>query len=459
MAAQRLFLSLLTLGILGCWSLNGLNSWEIHPQAEPSSSSGFYILNDWQNTFSEDGSTTALPASAISNIMLKTLGILREGARWTGIQMGSLFSRPHATALFVVDGASQGSISSLSNKKFSVDQTGLTGSTNVDMHTMFTGDNVVTHMNKLFDGQSLTRSICADEQAALASSADGSFSGNDQFTDAVKMLHDDSSVLVPYGLGTDGMDVGTDEDAALLAELLMIHQTMDQLKELKSYVSDGAPDIYVFTISTMRALELKYGVGSGKVKVAAKLVEATVKKVTEELVSLYDGKILVQALVLEWDFPEEAPSGQLEAVHGILRPYLTSPEFEDFKSNLPHVYLTQEGADHLFLCFDVRKAIGPSFKVKCPDMIWGDYRYVRGALYDDYIQEGYAEGDNNNITLGNVSSGRSEEFAAIFLITLFLGLSLGLAVYAVSWMMWTMDPGRDSIIYRQVADPNEGMRM
>ena len=29
----------------------------------------------------------------------------------------------------------------------------------------------------------------------------------------------------------------------------------------------------------------------------------------------------------------------------------------------------------------------------------------------------------------------------------------------VSWMMWTMDPGRDSIIYRQVADPNEGMRM
>ena len=78
-----------------------------------------------------------------------------------------------------------------------------------------------------------------------------------------------------------------------------------QLKELKSYVSDGAPDIYVFTISTMRvsiiqhckeihtaiplflflqALELKYGVGSGKVKVAAKLVEATIKKVCFEIV-------------------------------------------------------------------------------------------------------------------------------------------------------------------------------
>ena len=50
----------------------------LHLTAQPSSSSGFYILNDWQSTFSEDTSSTAsLPATAISNIMLKTLGILR----------------------------------------------------------------------------------------------------------------------------------------------------------------------------------------------------------------------------------------------------------------------------------------------------------------------------------------------------------------------------------------------
>lgn len=64
-----------------------------------------------------------------------------------------------------------------------------------------------------------------------------------------------------------------------------------------------------------------------------------------------------------------------------------------------------------------------------------------------------------NITIGNAAVGRSESYSAIFLITLFLTISLGLAVYAVSWMMWTMDPGRDSIIYRQVSDPTEGMRM
>ena len=45
------------------------------------------------------------------------------------------------------------------------------------------------------------------------------------------MIRGDSSVLVPYGLETKGLDVGTDEDVALLAELFMIHQTMEQVEQ------------------------------------------------------------------------------------------------------------------------------------------------------------------------------------------------------------------------------------
>ncbi len=67
-------------------------------------------------------------------------------------------------------------------------------------------------------------------------------------------------------------------------------------------------------------------------------------------------------------------------------------------------------------------------------------------------------GATTNFTLGGgVVEERSEFFAPIFLIILFITISLGLAVYAVSWMMWNMDPGRDSIIYRQVGDTNEGL--
>lgn len=114
MAVQRLILSIVTLGKLKPAILKGLQAryypWHRYPRLlecnktqqlgnpsssrgnppvttscdydcvsslQPSATSGFYVLNDWQDTFSDDGSATALPASSISNIMLKTLGILR----------------------------------------------------------------------------------------------------------------------------------------------------------------------------------------------------------------------------------------------------------------------------------------------------------------------------------------------------------------------------------------------
>ena len=101
-------------------------------------------------------------------------------------------------------------------------------------------------------------------------------------------------------------------------------------------------------------------------------------------------------------------------------------------------------------------------QVKCPETnYWSESRYVREAdnnnVDDGYVssqvffatdlyffsggvfvsvdgvciqEDGYRDDVTANITLGNVDGGRSEGFAAIFLITLFLGLSLGLAVYA-----------------------------
>ena len=59
------------------WQLY-ISSKNVTLSPQSSSSSGFYIINDYQDTFAEDsGSTSAFPAAAVSNIMLKTLGILR----------------------------------------------------------------------------------------------------------------------------------------------------------------------------------------------------------------------------------------------------------------------------------------------------------------------------------------------------------------------------------------------
>lgn len=52
-----------------------------------------------------------------------------------------------------------------------------------------------------------------------------------------------------------------------------------------------------------QSLEIRYGAGSSKMAAAAQVVKDTIAQVTKKLVSLYDEKILIQALVLEWDYP------------------------------------------------------------------------------------------------------------------------------------------------------------
>ncbi len=53
----------------------------------------------------------------------------------------------------------------------------------------------------------------------------------------------------------------------------------------------------------LQALEVKYGVGSTKARVAGQMVQEAIQRLTDDLVTLYDGNILVQALALEWEYP------------------------------------------------------------------------------------------------------------------------------------------------------------
>ena len=84
---------------------------------------------------------------------------------WPGVNLGNLFSRPLATALFIIDGVSDDvDVLPLSDRSYHVDQTGLTGQTSDDIQLMFEGDNILNHFYRLFDGQSLTLSVSGDEE-------------------------------------------------------------------------------------------------------------------------------------------------------------------------------------------------------------------------------------------------------------------------------------------------------
>ena len=46
---------------------------------------------------------------------------------------------------------------------------------------------------------------------------------------------------------------------------------------------------------------------------------------------------------------------------------------------------------------------------------------------------------------------RTENFNVIFGIIAFITIALLAAVFGISWAMWTMDPGEDSIVYQMTA--------
>lgn len=86
------------------------------------------------------------------------------------MQLGNLFRRPRATALFLVNGLSDDhEISELSDHSYPVDMTGLTGLTSEDEEIMFKGDNVLEHFRTLFDGQSLTMKISGSNVVSTTS--------------------------------------------------------------------------------------------------------------------------------------------------------------------------------------------------------------------------------------------------------------------------------------------------
>merc|ERR1712062_433201 len=51
----------------------------------------------------------------------------------------------------------------------------------------------------------------------------------------------------------------------------------------------------------------------------------------------------------------------------------------------------------------------------------------------------------------NTADSYSQDFPAIFNIILFITLVLIFASFGISYCMWFMDPGRDSIIYRMTS--------
>ncbi|XP_003383235.1 PREDICTED: renin receptor-like [Amphimedon queenslandica] len=417
--------------LIGCLATGTV--WEVQFEAKASDKSKFYVLNNWKegNGVYNGQESAPFPALQTSDTMLKTMGILRESATWAGVRLGNLFRRPKANALFLLDGLSDSvNLESLSEQSYPVDQTGLTGMTSGDEQALFVGDNILTHFVGLFDGLSLSLRV--------------------SLSDDVELSEKDALISSVNGL----FDLTSPVDQEFLKSVLSIR---DSVKKISSKAAaDSAPDVYLFSFSGLRALGVKYSSDSEQMKAAVKIMSDTVEKVTQELKRLYDGDIVVQALVLQWEYSDVSDE-QVRAIKNILEAFnLNEAEIDSALKGFPSLNLPEKltSSDLALLCTELGLYIesqnGRLAATQCDTSIHGQ-RIRRDIDFD--LDETYSA--NSNTTFGTVKGrveSRSENFSAIFLIIFATMVPLILSLFAISWAMWNMDPGSDSVIYRNT-DP------
>jgi hypothetical protein len=290
------------------------SSWEVIFHGKPSTKSRFYVLNNWDK---EGGvyngkESTPFPADQVSDIMLKTMGILRDGVTWPGVRLGNLFRRPRATALFLINGISDSlTISSLSDQSYPVEQLLLNGVPSDDKQIMFEDDSVLSHFQKIFEGRSL--SINSDD---------------------VKYNGDYKDKLLPDGV----FNLQSSIDKSFVEELLSIKELVQQLS--LSSVIDSSPDVFLFSFKSLSSLQKKYSPGSKQLETAVEMISNVVKEVTKQLKEIYSDDIIIQALVLQWQYPE-LDGEKTNGIRTILKNFFTSDETKDIVAGLPLLVVPQ----------------------------------------------------------------------------------------------------------------------
>ncbi|XP_046852082.1 renin receptor-like [Xenia sp. Carnegie-2017] len=187
-------------------------------------------------------------------------------------------------------------------------------------------------------------------------------------------------------------DMNIKDDFLFFAEMQTLFYLYEKVKTFNELIHDEYVDLFTFGVSTIKGISQRYGSNSPKVDAAFYVLKNTIPKVSQLFNDLYNGEALVE--IVGWREKrnqDESPSPQL--INGV-----------------------NNDRD-------------------------GTIRFKRDTL----LKNDARKNDKNHASCNDVYN---EEFPTIFNISLWLMIILVLTVYAVSIVMWYMDPGRDSIIYR-----------
>lgn len=239
------------------------------------------------------------------------------------------------------------------------------------------------------------------------------------------------------------------EDFLLFAEVDAILQIIEKLSSDPSLVQDGVPDVFTLGLSSVKGLRRRYGDQSLQAEGAIQFLKDMIPQIVKKFSDLYNGNVLVEVLSLQWlgDLHTRYPR-EVHAVYQEVEPHLLSQSRDLFHDQLPSVTLRHDLEEQAkqSLCESLHNkllSVQSALKVYC-----NRKPRIRRAVDSD---PQYQAGSDTDLGKVNLATEYSEDYPIIFNISLWLLVVLVISLYVICLVMWYMDPGRDSIIYRMTS--------
>jgi renin receptor len=322
----------------------------------------------------------ALPieTSEISPLTAASFGLqLNRDLKWNGMEEGSLFQRPKASAIISIAALPSGHLDDVPNvASYKTVESDYSDVNTEDLASLieridWNADPLVVDFaadGNMFDVRTGHSDVFANVPSTLGALSEDAASG----------------VLPRWFSATDlvSLNVSNDVDLRFIGELYVMQEIVNTMLDNMASVKTNSPDFFHFHVVGLEQLARTYGLESVQFGDAVKLLKTALGRVSDGLEKAYAGNVVVQVVTF-------------------------SPQSSSQKTNVRRARSLLAAAD----------TAAPAFKAS---------------------------------DLG-LAPKFSRSYSAIFNICLWTMVAFGLAIFFVSWGIWHMDPGRDSIIYRMTS--------
>ncbi|RDD40910.1 Renin receptor [Trichoplax sp. H2] len=441
-----------------------------------------------------------------------------QGVHWKGLRVGNIFKRPSANVLIAVTDVPIDNKFGIDHSytSYRVDESAktVTGNAFLDMVHGPNKENVATYVSNVFEKKPLTVSISASYEVAQAGFGNQgkSFSvfldgldekfhvaspSDDHLFDSLsaskeatlkefekfnfgkgmrELLYELAlhPLVIKMYLITDvhfnvekklmivtlpddkkiPFDMNKRSDYIFFAEIFTMLKSLEIIKANKDLIHDDAPDVYTYSISSIKALDMEHGKDSNQVHAAIRVLHHVVPKIYKSFNEMYDGEALIELLSrgssgrLVFERPEQA-----KKMYEHVKPHLHVQHEQDFRHRLPFIHLKKNLGTNMVngICHSLNGLLnlfGSKAKIDCHGQS-SDARVGRSLMAAATTNSPLTE--KNFLKRLNISPVYTSDYPVIFNIILWLMIILAIGLYVTAAVMWDMDPGRDSIIYRMTS--------